>query len=277
MVACWSSKSVFFTRSCGTDCAILNASVIEWLPVFDQTRGEPMRTQRPAELLRLLLILCFSFALSFLMPPLALRASTGVVVATLVLFSFLLGFFVNRALERKQLISRGVSLELLHLRRIYHLCENISDRKLSALVFSHLAKYHHAVGRSFLSHAQTAECFRNVSHQIYAFKPKTRRDEILFSDLLQTVRDLALARKQIEEALANRLSVYSWMVMLTNAGFGVTLLLVNRFEMQYSPLGGAFLISSMLLSVDLLVRTDRISKIEVHAFEDTYRHNVPHQ
>ncbi len=232
---------------------------------------------RVVELIRIVFILGIAFSSSFLFPPVALSASTGTIVATLVLFAFLLGFFINRALERKQMISRCVSLELLHLRHTYHLCENVQDKNFAKRIIIALTGYQSAVGRSFLSHAKTGESFRKVSHLIYSYKTKSDKDEILFADLLNTVREVALERQQIEQALANKLSGYSWVVMLTNAISAVVLLLVNRFEPQYSPLGCAFLISSILLSLDLLLRTDQLSKSEIKAFETAYRFNIPHR
>ncbi len=236
-----------------------------------------MLVARLIDLLRILIILVLSFLFSFLLPPIALAKSTGSVVEILVLFAFLLGFFVNRALERKQMISRATSLELLHLRRIYHLCESISDRKWAQHVFLSLAEYHSAVSKFFLSHTATLKYFRSISHLIYSFQPKKKKDEMLFSELLHTTRDLAFERQQIEQALANRLSGYSWMVMLISAGFGIVLLLINRYESQYTPLGCAFLVSTILLSLDLLLRTDHFSKSEINAFQNAYQSNTPHQ
>ena len=236
-----------------------------------------MSTPRPINSLRILVILGFSFGLSYLLPPLSLSASTGVVVATLVLFSFLLGFFINRALERKQMISRGTSLELLYLRRVYNICENISDKQWVESAFTSLSDYHAAVSKLFLSHAATIENFRKVSHLIYGFQPKTRKDDMVYSELLKTMRDLSFERQHIEQALVNRLSGFSWMVMLINAGSSIFLLLIKLFEPQYSPLGCALLVASILLSLDLLIRTEHLSSKEIQSFEIAYRKNLPHQ
>lgn len=226
---------------------------------------------------RILVIIAISFFLSFFTPAFNFSASTGVIVGTLVLYAFLLGFFVNRALEREQVIYRGVSHELLYLRHIFHLCEYISNKKWVGKVFESVVDYQKAVGRSFLMHATTSGLFRAVSHLIYSFQPKTPKDQTLFSDLLETTRNLAIERQQIQQAITNRLSGYSWLVMLTNASFGILLLLFNRYQPQYSPLGCALLIASILLLLDLLQRTDNLSSTEIHALETAYRSNLPRE
>jgi hypothetical protein len=144
-------------------------------------------------------------------------------------------------------------------------------------VFTNLDEYQSAVSTFFLMRAETVNHFRDLSHLIYSFNPKTFKDQLIYSDLLKTLRDLALERQQIEQAFMNRVSVYSCMVILTNAGFGIILLLSNRFEPSFSPLGSAFLISSILLSLDLLLRTDQLSQSEVTAFKAAYRSNLPHR
>ena len=228
---------------------------------------------RFSDVVRFCGIIALVFALTAL-PSLPFQAAPAAIVDVMVLFAFLSGFFINRALERKHVISRAVSVELSRLRRIHHLSEVVSDQKWAGRVRASVGAYHESLGKNFLAHKTTSERFRGISHLIYGYKPKTEKDRVLFADLLATVKDVALERQQLEQALSGGMSWYSWAVMTTNAFCAVVLLLLNRFESQFSPLASAFVIAGILLALDLLARTNSLSSWEIAAYQRQYQRNV---
>lgn len=224
--------------------------------------------------LRFSVILLAAFLVSFALPPIGWGASPGAIVPVFVLVSLLLGFFIDRAIERKQTINQKVAIELSRARRLFHLVENISDARFRKQIQSATVAYGQAVADQFLVHSKTSESFRALTHLIYGYAPKTKADDLLFSDLLQTTREMALERQQLEQALESGLTPSSWIVVLVSGAFASTLLLLSRFEGAFSPLGCAFVIATLLLALDLLWRTDRLSKSEIRRYSEQYRQNI---
>jgi|GEM_PF-1684063 len=228
---------------------------------------------RFSDILRFGVIVAGAFTLASV-PPIPLAPATGPVVGIMVLFAFLAGFFINRALERKHTITRAVSVELSRLRRIHHLAENMTDKRWAARVDAALERYHVSLGNNFLAHEATQERFRDITHLIYNYKPKGAKDQLLLADLLATAKDVALERQQLEQALAHGISWYGYAIMMTIGAFAVFLMLLNRFETSFSPLTSGFVIAGVLLTLDLLVRTNALSPREILENQDQYRHNL---
>lgn len=226
------------------------------------------------EILRFAIIVAVAYLLCYQLPPLPYEPAPNATVETMVVFAFLIGFFIDRALARKQTIQRAVLVELSSLRRIHHLCENVSNRAWAKKIEKALAAYHSSLSKNFLAHRETKKRFREISHLIYKYKPKGTTDTLILTDLLSTSRDIALERQQLEQALSNGLSWQSWAVMLTNAISAGFLILLNRSEPGFTQLSATFLMTSVLLVLDLLRQTDGLSVSEVARYQNAYKTNV---
>jgi len=82
---------------------------------------------RLGDILRVLAIFAGSLAVSFVLPRFGGPSSTTSIFNTMLIFSFLIGFFVNRALERRKAVWTSIEVELSRLRRLYNLGLQVSD------------------------------------------------------------------------------------------------------------------------------------------------------
>jgi hypothetical protein len=226
------------------------------------------------DIVRLAAIAGFSFALSFGLPDFGGPSSVTSVFNMLFLFSFLIGFFINRALERRKIVTNAAEVELSRLRRLYNLSKRVSEAawgdKMRRAIFS----YHQQVAENLFQYAEALDGYRAVAAMVYDFEPKNRKDEMLFSDMLATTRDIALERRPLERALDTRIPGYGWAVILLIVSGVCSLLLMNRGQGTTAFSVGATM-SGLLAVLDLLYRTDRFARWEVRQFHEMYRKNVP--
>lgn len=226
-----------------------------------------------SDLIRLGLIVTFSFALSYGLPPVGTAKSVTSVFNMLLLFSFLIGFFINRALERRKTVVNGIEVELSRLRRIFNLSKRVSQRDWAAPVREALRKYHAQVAKDLFAYAAALEDYRVVASMVYDYAPATDKDRIVFADLLQTTRDIALERRPLERSLDSKIPGYGWAVTVLIVVGVVSLLLMNRGDGLTDFSVGATL-AGLFAVLDLLYRTDRFSPEEVDRFQRLYRDNV---
>ncbi len=224
---------------------------------------------------RFLLIFAASFALVFAFPILSIADPTDSIIHVLLIFSFLIGFLTNRALERKQTLSTNVANELARLRRVHHLSEFVSDVVWQKQLHKALEQYHQTLAANFVQHQETNKLFRHITHLIYSCKTKNKREEQLWNDLLQTTRDLSIERQRIEQALVGGLSWYSWLVMGTYAAIVIILLILSRQHAGLTYFSVGVTTAGVLLVTDLLFRLDRLSDQELAQFTILYKQNLP--
>ena len=229
---------------------------------------------RLADLYRLAGITLCSFFLAYRFPPIGGASSVTSIFNNLLLFSFLIGFSINRALERRKTIYNGIEIELSRLRRVYNFCDRVSDQDWGRKMHQALLTYHHQVGEDLFAYKKALDDYRVITKLVYGFEPRTRKDEILFADLLHVTRDIALERRPLERALGSRLWGYSWAVMLIIIASVFALLLANRGQgMTHWSVG--LTMTGILAVMDLLRSTDRLSKEEIERLQRLYRENVP--
>jgi len=228
---------------------------------------------KPLDLVRFCFIVFVSYLLTYLLPPLPAIGS-ATIIPQLLLYSFLLGFLVNRSLLRKQSLLTSHAVELSRLRRIHHLVESIRNKKWNQEVHRWLLEYQKGLARSVHPRREMDELFRKLSHLIYGYKPASRHEELLYQDMLESIREIALERQRFQSALSGKLTWYSWLVIMTNAVFVVALLLANRSVSNFSFLGVGAAITGVLITLDLLIQTGRISPQEFLQLQKGYTQNI---
>lgn len=228
-----------------------------------------------SDILRVAAIFAGAVALSYALPLYDGPSSTTSIFNTMLIFSFLIAFFVNRALERRRTVWRSIEVELSRLRRLYNIGTQISDAEWKARAVAALRKYHGQVAENLMRYDAALVGYREVSKAIYDFCPANRRDEMLWQDMLSTTRDIALERRPLERALVNRITAFSWLVILSVAGSVVILQLMNRGKPDLTELSVGLGLACVLAALDLLRRLDRFSAAEIRRFQDLYLDNLP--
>jgi hypothetical protein len=223
---------------------------------------------------RIAVFLAVAFAFSFGLPLYHGPSSTSSVFNTLLLFSFLAGFFINRALERRKTIRTSIETELARLRRLYNFSISLDDRAWGVELHHRLAAYHRRLAENLFLYRDGRDDYRLVVQWIYSFAPNSERDRILFHDLLATTRDIGLERRPLERSLDGGLSAQSWAVFLMIAASVVVLVLLNRGN-GMTEFSSGLTAAGIIAVLDLLNSTDRVSKEEIAGLQQMYRDNVP--
>ncbi len=226
----------------------------------------------PIDLLRYIGTLFVAYALTLLM-PFSQQINSTTFVSIITVFSFLISFLINRALDRKKVLAAAISVEVSRLRRVHHISEHIGTATWRGRLDSAINDYRHEIGKNFLNYNKHGELFRKISHPIYEFKPKNRYDEIIFGELLTTIREIALERQLIAEHIKDKLPVYSWFVVTTIAVFLIFLLLLSNNDSLIVDISISFAVASILFIMDLLRSVNRISHTEQKDFEGKYKNN----
>lgn len=219
-------------------------------------------------------ILIISFGLAYFLPISTNPAATIALVPTIVIFSLLGAFLINRAIDRKRMLSSSIALELSRLRRMNHLAEGMDDAAWKKLLRKAVTAYQMKLGDNFRSYADSSSAFRTLTHLVYRYEPKNRYEELIIQDLLHTTRDLALERQHIEQGLERHLSWYSWVIIVTLAIFAAMLFLKTRTIAPWAAENAGIGIASVLLILDLLKHVDMLSSKEITAFERMYQKNI---
>jgi len=223
---------------------------------------------------RIAVFLAAAFAFSYGLPRHVGPSSASSVFNTLLLFSFLAGFFINRALERRKTLRTSIETELSRLRRLYNFSVSVDDRVWGPELHRRLLAYHRRLAEDLFAYRDGRDDYRLVAQWIYGFAPASERDRILFHDLLSTTRDIALERRPLERSLEGGLAAQSWAVILMIAASVVTLVMLNRGN-GMTEFSAGLTAAGILAVLDLLRSTDRLSKGEIAALQAMYRDNVP--
>ncbi len=224
---------------------------------------------------RFIFTLVFSFTITAISPIIGLN-SPNIFLPVALVFSFLISFFINRALDRKKIISSAVSVEISRLRRIHHLSDLIGDTIWRESIQFAIRHYQKELGADFLNYHLKTKYFREFSRLIYSYDPRNAREQILFNELLVTMREIALERQLIGVYITQRLPQYSWLVICSVAFFLIALLIMVKDTTLVTQIGISFGVASILFILDLLKHTDRISKTERRTFQNWYKENISH-
>ncbi len=198
------------------------------------------------------------------------------VEAALWIYSLTIAFLVDKAIARRRALKVNVALELARLRHIHHVAEQLG-RTYSSKINKLLTIYQTKVASEFISHHKSTDQFRDLSHAIYSFTPKTTKDTILYTDLLSTLQELTLGRQNIQLELQGGLSFYDWLLITLVLACLFILLLVKLDDPSPTlRLGLTFLaILVNLIPLEMLWKDDRFSQKALTKFGLFYRRNIP--
>lgn len=196
--------------------------------------------------------------------------------AALWIYAIVVAFLIDKAMARRSELKKNVNVELARLRHIYHVVEQMPaafQRKVHAL----LVKYEKKIEADFEAHDRSTDAFREMSHAVYSFSPKTHKEEILYADLLQTLQDLTLGRQRIQFELMGELSPYDWFLLVVILASLLTLLLVRVDEIvPLARLGLASMaVLVVLIPMEMLWKDDRSDADTIRKFQKAYGSNVP--
>ncbi len=229
---------------------------------------------RFVDVLRLGVIASVSFVASYKLPDFQAQNSVTSVFNLMFVLSFLAGYFINRALERRKTVTDGIEVELTRLRRLWNMAAHVSHSGWGELLRAKLKKYHAAVAKGLFGYAESLDDYRAVNQMVYGFQPATPKDAQLYGDMLATSRDIGLERHPMERALESRMTGYSWAVLVLLVSGIIALLMLNRGQGMTEFSVGATT-AGIIAVMDLLYRTDNFSKEEIERFEKLYRVNIP--
>ena len=130
--------------------------------------------------------------------------------ALTLLIIFLSSFLLSGSLQRKRELNRSVLLELSRLRRLVHVIEGLSASKAWKNDFRKKTNVYmrSLSGKSLFLYRRSHDEFRDLTHTVYSFKPKTKHDFVLLDELLEVTRDLGVHRQTIESLLATSISPF---------------------------------------------------------------------
>lgn len=228
-------------------------------------------TLRFIDIVRLIFILLVAFGLTLFLPITKPIGEIGMIPVMLI-FSFLVVFLVNRAMERKRQLSISIAIERSRLRRIRHLTEKFASKKWRKDIYKALVSYQKKVADNFLEYDAAGKEFRGVTHLIYGFKPRNNYEEVIMEDLLDSTRELALQRQYIGQHLNGKLLPSSWLVLFAVAFLMILNLLLNRDGNTYISSGLG--ISAILVAIDFLRQKNKLSRFEIEFFQSLYKENI---
>ena len=199
------------------------------------------------------------------------------VIPIAVFLVFILVFLMNNAVIRNQELRRNTNLELSRIRRIHHLTEKMSGAKKTKWakdVHTEINNYLDFFKQySFAEYERGRGPFRGITHAVYSFKPKTRREEIIFAEFLSTTRELAATRQNIASLLRQRISAYRWVVLLTIEVLVIFSLMLAQGSSLDAFLANTALIATILIVTSLIWEMDDYSPSELAQFADLYVKN----
>ncbi|MCX6715110.1 MAG: hypothetical protein NTX72_04825 [Candidatus Uhrbacteria bacterium] len=233
---------------------------------------------RCSYVLRLLMIGFLGFVLVTWVPVFSFEKVPSTVnpLYGVVLFIFLSGFLITQTMSRNATLQNSIELELSRTRRIMHLIENMHvQASWKKEVKKRILAYLQFVGsNNFTSYKKSDDLFREMTHVIYACAPKTRKDEILFSELLCVTREIALQRQELARDLHSPITSYVWIVYFLVGVINILLVFLVRDTSMLSSVY-VFLVSVMIfLIADLLVELNVLTKSKRNEFQNLYAENA---
>jgi len=196
--------------------------------------------------------------------------------AALWIYSLVAAFLIDKAIARRRELKASVNVELARLRHIYHIAEELPkpfQKKIAGLLLA----YEQKIASEFISHHESTDAFRALSHEIYSFSPRTKKDGILYADLLNTLQDLTLGRQKIQVELMGGLYPYDWFLLLVILASLLTLLFFPADQVTpIARLSLSFItVLVVLIPMEMLWKGDRLDADAIRKYQDAYGKNTP--
>lgn len=219
--------------------------------------------------LRLVLVVLASYALMVLIPNVAMPflgwqvLSAAIVIVCAIILSVLLLYSLNR---RHQLFE-SVRVELNKIRRIYHLSKNLAATstefrawftELHGYVYGYLNLFGEKNWETDRDEFNAA--FRKVSYHIYTVPElKTKKEEMLYEDLLRSTGMVAEARQKNIELFDSGFTSYAWLAILFMvAGSIMAVVMSADNSIAFRFIGGTA-VASILVILDVVSKVDSLS------------------
>jgi hypothetical protein len=191
--------------------------------------------------------------------------------AALWIYSLVAAFLIDKAIARRRELKASVNVELARLRHIYHVAEELPrpfQKKVAALLLA----YERRIAGEFTSHHASTDAFRALSHAIYSFSPRTKKDGILYADLLNTLQDLTLGRQKIQVELMGGLYAYDWFLLLIILAGLLTLLFFPVDNLApFARLALSFVtVLVVLIPMEMLWKGDHYEADAIRKYQDAY-------
>ncbi|MEK7452054.1 MAG: hypothetical protein AAB664_01840, partial [Patescibacteria group bacterium] len=116
--------------------------------------------------------------------------------------------------------------------------------------------------------------FHVMTHEIYAFEPKTEKDRILFEELLCLTREVSFQRQELVHSLSSPISPYTWTVFLFVGLISIFLLFLIRDNSLLASLYTYFVTIMVFLIGDLLLQLTQLSTSQKEAYQNMYAENA---
>lgn len=231
---------------------------------------------RLRHILQILAAITFAALVSFIPHLIDFQRPAENATLVTVFLTFVLVFMMNEPIKNNQDLNKNVNLELSRIRRIHHLAEKVATprskwfKELQEAIFSYLNNFQ---DQSFETYTLVRERFREITHAVYGFKPKTQRDQIIFREMLETTRELAATRQDIGSLLKSRISTYRWVVLLTVETLTIVSILITQESSVLGFVLNTAIISAILVVTVLIYETDYYSKEELRQLARRYVDN----
>jgi len=236
-------------------------------------------------LLKFLGIIIFTFLLTAFLPSFsegsAISQLSPLPIATI--FAIVVAFYINDALSRIKGIDHSIAAELSRTRRVFHISKGFVGNKTVELWAKELREKDLAYMQSFSVHDlseydDTNKEFRELTYHIYQIDPKilkTPKEIELYRDLLETTREWALLRQNIQELKRQSISVYSWVILLSISAILIfSVLLLRSEEVFATKLVSGLTVIGVIFLLDLLGEINFISKYEKASIARRYLFNL---
>lgn len=197
-------------------------------------------------------------------------------LAITVFLVFVLVFEINKTIAKHQDLKRNINLELSRVRRIHHLGESMTTRKSKWVQSVNKALDDYLLffkKHTFRDYRGAGERFRDLTHVVYDFKPKSRREELLYLELLGTTRELAQTRQNIAALIRQRISSYQWIVVLIILALVIISALLTQNTGMTAYLLNASLLSAIFIVTFLIWEVDDYNEDELRQFANLYVEN----
>ncbi len=234
---------------------------------------------RPFAIIRTILVIAAIFAAAMLLPARADWQISAAFLAAIFAASIMAPAAIQTYLRRNR-IRATISVELMKIRRLYHLSRHLAEhhepfRPWFTELHSKLYDYLSFFGsKKYAGYGSSDQAFRQVSYHIYAIpEDLTDKQQLLYSELLDTVADAASAREQLKSLLVDHLPKSE----VTALGFGVGVALcaiVSSVGVEpWSRTLAAFLAFAVYLGYERIVEIDSLCDI-IPSMPKRYSYNL---
>lgn len=205
---------------------------------------------------------------------------TPIPVATI--FAIVIAFYINDAITRAKAIETNVDVELSRVRRVFHLSKGFMSKELVSWASDLREKDINYIksfgGIDFGEYNKSNEPFRELSYHIYQLEPKllkTPKEIALYEELLETTREWALVRQNLQGLQNQKISFYSWVILLSISAILIFSLMLLRSQNLFSTkLVSGLSIIAVLFTLDLLHDIDYLSKNKKRTIARKYIFNL---